>query len=103
MGRRTTGSSRRAFLKSAGAAATTVLMRDTLWAQQSGAGTASAARTGDFFTINPKFMMTPDQAWDWNAFKAQAGPTYAGGSGWKRYTDFLIGKMAGLGGVDLEY
>ena len=29
-------------------------------------------------------MITPDQAWDWNTFKAQGGPTYAGSTGWKR-------------------
>jgi hypothetical protein len=103
MGRRTTGSSRRAFLKTAGAAASTVLMHKSLWAQRPSLEGASATRAGDFFKINPKFMMTPDQAWEWNAFKAQGGPTYAGGSGWKRYTDFLIAKLPELGAVDLDY
>ncbi len=48
-------------------------------------------------------MITPDQAWDWNVFKAQGGPTYAGSTGWKRYTDFLIAKMPEFGAVDLDY
>jgi hypothetical protein len=36
-------------------------------------------------------------------FKAQAGPTYAGSAGWKRYTDFLIQKMPEFGAVDLDF
>ena len=103
MGRkRTHSSSRRAFLKTAGAAAGTVFVRNSLWAQSPGAEGTSAARTGAFATINQKFMMTPDQAWEWNAFKSQGGPTYAGGAGWKRYTDFLVSKLPELGAVDLD-
>ena len=48
-------------------------------------------------------MITPKQALDWHVFKGQGGPTYAGGAGWKRYTDFLISKMPELGAVDLDY
>jgi hypothetical protein len=48
-------------------------------------------------------MITPDQAWDWNMFKAQGGPTYAGSAGWKRFTDFLISKVQEFGAVDLDY
>jgi hypothetical protein len=48
-------------------------------------------------------MLTPDQAWDWNMFKARGGPTYAGSAGWKRFTDFLISKMQEFGAVDLDY
>jgi len=103
MGRkRTHSSSRRTFLKTAGAAAGTVFMRQSLWAQSRGAEVGSAARAGALSTINQKFMMTPDQAWEWNAFKSQGGPTYAGGSGWKRYTDFLVSKVPELGAVDLD-
>ena len=94
-------SNRRTFLKTAGAAAGTVLLRNSLWAQRPAAEGVSLA--GAFPTINPKFMMTPDQAWEWNAFKSQGGPTYAGGAGWKRFTDFLIGKMPELGAVDLDF
>jgi len=103
MGRkRTHFSSRRTFLKTAGAAAGTVFMRQSLWAQSPGAEGGSAARAGALSTINQKFMMTPDQAWEWNAFKSQGGPTYAGGAGWKRYTDFLLSKVPELGAVDLD-
>ena len=76
--------SRRTFLKTAGAAAGTALMPKSLWAQSPGAQGAPAARPGALAKINPKFMMTPDQAWEWNAFKSQGGPTYAGGASWKR-------------------
>jgi hypothetical protein len=48
-------------------------------------------------------MLTPKQALDWNMFKAECGPTYAGSPGWKRYTDFLISKMPEFGAVDLDY
>jgi hypothetical protein len=93
------GSSRRSFLKeAAGVTAGTVLTRQSLW------GAAAAAQPDRTFPkIDPQLMITPDQAWDWNLFKAQGGPTYAGSTGWKRYTDFLISKMAELGAVDLDY
>jgi len=93
------GSSRRSFLKeAAGVTAGTVLTRQSLW------GAAAAAQADRTFPkIDPQLMITPDQAWDWNLFKAQGGPTYAGSTGWKRYTDFLVSKMAELGAVDLDY
>src|ERR1700686_2667211 len=97
--------SRRSFLKTAaGAAGSTVLSRTSLWAQSKPANaTATDHRNFAFPQINRQFMITPDQAWDWNSFKSQGGPTYAGSTGWKRYTDFLISKMPGLGAVDLDY
>ena len=93
--------SRRSFLKTAaGASAGAVLMRDPAWAQ--GASAAKAAASG-FPKIHQPYMITPTQALDWHVFKAQCGPTYAGSTGWKRYTDFLISKMPELGAVDLDY
>src|SRR5258708_3939798 len=98
-------SSRRNFLKAAaGATADKVLTRQPLWAQSSRASAAAAARPNLAFPkIKPQFMITPSQAWDWNMFKAQGGPTYAGSTGWKRFTDFLISKMLEFGAVDLDY
>ena len=91
--------SRRRFLRNAaGLTAGTVLTRRPLWAQSSATAVSHA-----FPKIDPQLMITPDQAWDWNMFKAQGGPTYAGSAGWKRYTDFLVAKMAQLGAVDLDY
>jgi hypothetical protein len=90
--------SRRTFLKiSAGVAAGTVLTRGTQWTQRARAGGAT------FPKINPQFMITPEQAWEWNEFKSRGGPTYAGSAGWKRYTEFLISKMQEFGAVDFDY
>ena len=87
-------SSRRTFLKAAGAAtAGTVL--PAMWSPGMGAV--------GFPKIDPQLMITPDQAFDWNMFKAAGGPTYAGSAGWKRYTDFLVAKMEELGAVDLDF
>ena len=93
------GSSRRSILKAAaGVTAGSILGRPPLLrGQNPSPGAASFAR------INPQFMITPNQAWDWNVFKARCGPTYAGSAGWKRYTDFLISKLPEFGAVDLEY
>jgi hypothetical protein len=86
--------SRRTFLKAAaGASVGTVL--PSRWSP----GLAAAA----FPKIDPRLMITPEQAFDWNMFKAAGGPTYAGSAGWKRYTDFLIAKMEELGAVDLDF
>src|SRR5215471_1349893 len=35
--------------------------------------------------------------------KSQGGPTYAGSTGWKRYTDFLISKAQEFGAIDFDY
>src|SRR5580693_2744030 len=103
--RKTADSSRRNFLKTAaGAAASTVLIRESLWAQSRPVNaTAADHRNFAFPRIDQQFMITPDQAWDWASFKSQGGPTYAGSTGWKRYTDFLISKMPEFGAVDLDY
>jgi hypothetical protein len=86
--------SRRTFLKAAaGVTAGTVLTRQPLRAQIRPA----------FPKINPQFMITPDQAWDWHVFKGQGGPTYAGSAGWKRFTDFLVARMPECGAVDLDF
>ena len=91
--------SRRTFLKAAaGVSAGTLVMREQLGAQGRAAGKATALPY-----IHQPFMLTPKQALDWNMFKAECGPTYAGSTGWKRYTDFLISKMPEFGAVDLDY
>jgi hypothetical protein len=103
--KRAASSSRRNFLKAAASVtAGTVLTGQAPWAQSGTVGAAAAAQPNLAFPkIDPRFMITPDQAWDWNVFKAQGGPTYAGSTGWKRYTDFLIAKMPEFGAVDLDY
>ena len=103
---RAASSSRRAFLKTAaGAAAGTALGGAPLSAQRSG-GTAAVAASDihpAVGAINPQFMITPAQAWDWHVFKSRCGPTYTGSSGWKSYTDFLISKLPEFGAVDLDF
>src|SRR5579864_3000210 len=92
--KRARAAGRRTFLKAAaGITAGTVLGDGTGWGQAPPA----------FPKIHAPFLITPDQAWDWNVFKSRGGPTYAGGAGWKRYTDFLISKMQEFGAVDLDY
>ncbi len=94
-------SSRRNFLQAAGIAAGAALIPESLWAQAKYATPTN--RNFNFPQINRQFMITPDQAWDWALFKSQGGPTYAGGTGWKRYTNFLLSKMPEFGAVDLDY
>ena len=97
--KRAKSSSRRSFLRgAAGATAGSVLTRRGLWSAAAAAEPGLASPK-----IDPRLTITPDQAFDWNMFKAQGGPTYAGSAGWKRYTDFLVAKMQELGGVVLDY
>src|SRR5215831_17040768 len=97
--RRTRRSSRRTFLKAAAGLTAGTLLGDRALAQRVGEG----VRIGRAPKIEPRLMITPQQALDWNRFKAQCGPTYAGSSGWKTYTEFLLAKMPGFGAVDLDY
>ena len=89
MSRPREGFSRRTFLKAAaGLAAGTKLMRRPRSA---------------FPRIDQELMITPKQASDWHVLKNECGPTYAGSTGWKRFTDFLISKMQEFGAVDRDY
>src|SRR5262249_20793413 len=96
---------RRHFLKAAaGITAGTALTNRSSWAQDGHPGAGVTAWADASLTrIDSKFMITPDQAWDWNVLKAEGGPTYAGSAGWKRFMDFLIGKMPEFGAIDLDY
>ena len=95
--------SRRTFFKAAAAVtAGTGLIRRRLSAQGIIRAT-SAGPNSAFPKIDPEFMITPEQALDWHVFKGQCGPTYAGSTGWKRFTDFLVSKMPDFGAVDLDY
>jgi hypothetical protein len=91
-------------MSAAGVTVGTVLTPRPRWAQSSRAHAAGVTEPNvPFPGIDPRALITPDEAWDWNMFKAQGGPTYAGGAGWKRYTDFLIAKMQEFGAADLDY
>ena len=69
----TTKSSRRKFLRSAaGITAGTVLSRQPALGPRR---STAAAQPGLVFPkIDPKLMITPDQALAWNMFKAEGGP-----------------------------
>ena len=83
---------RRTFLRAAAA-----VTAGTIFAKR-----PALAATNDVRRIDPALLITPKQAWDWNAFKAEGGPTYAGSAGWKRFTDFLVSKLPEFGAVDLD-
>jgi hypothetical protein len=101
--KRPAGSSRRKFLVSAAGVTMGALSAKPRWGRGGSAYAADASLPNLFPKIDPRLTITPDQAWDWNMFKAQGGPTYAGSAGWKRYTDFLIAKMQEFGVVDMDY
>ena len=96
---------RRSVLKTATALTLgAVVTPRRLWAQARPSTTAAAPAADNAFPkIDPRLLITPDQAFEWNAFKAEGGPTYAGSAGWKRYIDFLVAKMLEFGAVDLDY
>src|SRR5579884_1238931 len=97
--------SRRDFLKSASIAAGAAMAGGALWASNAvdtGNHQTALSKIDPLKKIDQRLMITPEQAWEWNVFKAQGGPTYAGSAGWKRYTDFLVAKMQELGAIDLE-
>ena len=53
--------------------------------------------------INPHFMITAKEGYEWNKFKAEGGPTYAGSPSWQRYVDFLEMKIKEFGIVDIDH
>ena len=84
---------RRTFLKAAAGVAA-----GTVFGQRAG-----TAASNNLTRIDPAFLITPKQAWDWNVFKSEGGPTYAGSAGWKRFTDFLLARLPESGAVDIEF
>jgi len=57
----------------------------------------------DLTHINPKFMITPQEAFDWAYFKSLGGPTYGGSAGANRWLNFIETTMQEFGAVDLVY
>ncbi len=96
---RRNGASRRGFLTGAASVATGVAANV---AASSVLAPGAQAQTAGFHRIDPQRLISPATAAEWNLFKARGGPTYAGGAGWKRYTDFLLEKLGEYGAVDLE-
>jgi len=52
-------------------------------------------------TINPRFMVTPQEAQEWQELKDKSGPTYSGSPSWKNYLAFLEEKLKQYGVVDI--
>lgn len=50
--------------------------------------------------LDPKLMLTSEEALAWHAFKDARGPTYAGNESWLSYMDFLETKLRAYGSVD---
>jgi hypothetical protein len=106
------GRSRRDFLKTtaaltAGIAGASALTAAPAWSATAReadpvAAKAAKAATSDFPKINYKHMITPETALSWATFKSTCGPTYAGSTGWIKYTNFLLKKMKQFGLVDIE-
>jgi hypothetical protein len=51
--------------------------------------------------INPDFMITPDEAYDWHLHKDKGGPTYSGNVSWQSYMSLIEKKLKQYGVVDL--
>lgn len=66
------------------------------------AGVATAQVNPDIVKVNKAFMITPQTAYEWNLYKSQGGPTYAGSPGWKRFTDYVISAARQLGLADID-
>jgi len=75
-----------------------VLCVSCMGSQQSG---PSEPYANYITTINPKFMVTPDEAFQWHLYKDKAGPTYSGNPSWKSYMAFLEEKLKQCGVVNI--
>jgi len=75
-----------------------VLCVSCMGSQQSG---PSEPYANYITTINPKFMVTPDEAFQWHLYKDKAGPTYSGSPSWKSYMAFLEEKLKQCGVVNI--
>ena len=69
-------------------------------ATSKGADSKSMARW--LTQINPEFMISPDEAFDWAVFKSGLGPTYSGSPAHIKYTNYLISTMQEFGVVDID-
>lgn len=52
--------------------------------------------------INPDFMVTPDEAYEWHVHKDSGGPTYAGSQSWLSFLDFCEKELREYGVVDIQ-
>jgi hypothetical protein len=52
-------------------------------------------------SINPDFMVTPDEAYDWHLHKDKGGPTYSGNASWRSYMSLIEKKLKEYGVIDI--
>ncbi|NNL76898.1 MAG: hypothetical protein HKO68_11230 [Desulfobacterales bacterium] len=53
-------------------------------------------------TINPDFMISSTEAFDWHKFKDQHGPTYSGNESWQKFLAFTQKKLQAFGVIDIS-
>ena len=53
-------------------------------------------------TVNPDFMLTPEEVYSWHQYKDKFGPTYSGNKSWHKFLAFTEKKLKGLGVVDIS-
>ena len=51
--------------------------------------------------VNPDFIISPNEAYQWHQFKDHGGPTYSGSSSWHSYMKFIEKKLNDYGVVDI--
>ena len=52
--------------------------------------------------INPEYLVTPDEAYQWHSVKDKLGPTYSGNESWQNMMAFLEEKLKEYGVKDLK-
>ena len=52
-------------------------------------------------TINPDFLITPDEAYEWHLRKDKGGPTYSGNASWQSFMMIVEKKLDQYGVVDM--
>ena len=55
----------------------------------------------DLTTINPAYLITPEQAYQWHVAKDVLGPAFAGNDSWKIFLQVIETKLREYGAVDL--
>ena len=53
-------------------------------------------------TINPDFMITSSEAFDWHKYKDTHGPTYSGNKSWQKFLAFTQKKLQEFGVIDIS-
>ena len=51
--------------------------------------------------VNPDYVVTPQEAYEWHAAKDAMGPTYSGSASWKNFLAIVEAKLKEYGAVDI--